>query len=1248
MTKRQRKRRTFLTSLTSLILSVALLVGTTFSWFTGSASNTGNRIVTGTLKVQLLKHDGSGYADISDSEGDIFVTDENKGTRLNGTLWEPGKTEIVYLAVKNAGNLALNYNIVLDVKNAETNTIELEKALSYAILPNVTAETSFYSWANIQAIEGAEIGNVPVGTTTAAPNGALLAGEVDYFALAVHMDEEAGNEYQNQELLIDVKVEAKQMPYEYDSFSNLYDAVADVKVFGSNFVTSSTPNAATTLYSEFVPAHEDGTVYSGVIGRVGHTEDGTPYLVFAQQDRTKPGVVVKNPTNTEIQNNSWTSANVEPTAEKPHFIEVTLGKEETINRIEIYHYSDNNINYVWNKFTLSYWDGATWQVIETVTDNTDAETVHTFDAIKTTKIRADITGPGYKYNWSKGPEGGSYENYARLNAIEIYNEAGENVALTSKGASAIADSVLKGRKADNAIDGNKVIIYKNTIEYQEEWKPATTEGPHWLIVDLGEPKAFNEIHVNSVDPTDGNRSWFMEYALQYNAGTIETPEWVTLSSDNQNMDFDVSAAFETVTAQQVRFLVTKTNEDNTKLPRINSFTIYNRTPENPGENLAADATVTASSHAETLNGTITSSFAPQMAVSNYMSQYITCLTAVTLDGKVLWQKGTPVSDGYTAGSDLPIQVYDIDQDGIEEIITVYNDCIQVFAPNGELEGWSHCENLNADAIIICNVTGKEYKSDIIVKDRYREIVTFEYIGNGQFKEVWRFGENTSRDTYEDRQMVGHFPAAYDIDGDGKDEIMTGNTMLDHDGTIFVHEDGKLANYIIGTTELVQHADGIKVGDFDPDQEGNEVLLAHSLNGNIFVNAKGERYCFDLAMGHSQKIVVGEFAPTIRGLESYTTIKEATALYLQKANGQRIWPSAVSYTIGGVIQTDPSSFIMAGSGQEYLLANRLHTVIDAYNNPIVTLPDNSPRFGWSVNVCGDEREELVLWSNTLVQVWTNTAAVPDGGKNLVADATIITDSTASGSSADYLKDGNRVESMWVSEDGPEDHYIIVDFGAVKTFDELWLYGYEDAEETYYLDYFKIQYNVGSAKNPQWIDIHDVKANMRKEAAFTFDPVTAQQVRILITDPTTAVENMDSTARVCEIEIYEALTGVFSAVEGNTEAVDGTTVINFGSEKKIDAVSLSFAGATTGYQLQYKSGNEWVDLADVVLNTTSVNNYAFTPVSTDALRVVITEGEVAEVSINAREWSGYDYQAIENELIINPTKSGNTGSYKWTQY
>ena len=177
-------------------------------------------------------------------------------------------------------------------------------------------------------------------------------------------------------------------------------------------------------------------------------------------------------------------------------------------------------------------------------------------------------------------------------------------------------------------------------------------------------------------------------------------------------------------------------------------------------------------------------------------------------------------------------------------------------------------------------------------------------------------------------------------------------------------------------------------------------------------------------------------------------------------------------------------------------------------------------------------------------------------------------------------------------------------------------------------------------------------MRKEAAFTFEPVTAQQVRILITDPTTAVEHMDSVARVCEVEIYEALSGVFQSVEGSAGLVDGSTAITFGESKVIDGVSLKFEGEVTGYQLQYNSGTVdapvWTVLENVVLNTISTNNYAFTPVSTDALRVVVTEGTGTVQTISVREWSGYDYQEIENELIINPTKSGNTGSYKWTQY
>lgn len=252
MTKRRSKKRTLTASIISLILCVSMLLGTTMAWFTDTVSNTGNRIVTGELGVQLLKYDGTDYADISDGQGDIFATQGEEGERLNGILWEPGKTEVVLLKVANTGNLALNYNIILDVTN-ETNAA-LEEVLSYAVIPNVAgkaveeANVAVYSdlniagWQDIEAMNGIDRGVIPAGSTKAAPNGALLAGESDYFALAVHMDEDAGNIYQNQSIVIDVKVDAKQMPYEYDSFDNQYDANAEYTFDGITYHVSTTGN----------------------------------------------------------------------------------------------------------------------------------------------------------------------------------------------------------------------------------------------------------------------------------------------------------------------------------------------------------------------------------------------------------------------------------------------------------------------------------------------------------------------------------------------------------------------------------------------------------------------------------------------------------------------------------------------------------------------------------------------------------------------------------------------------------------------------------------------------------------------------------------------------------------------------------------------------------------------------------------------------------------------------------------------
>ena len=226
-------KKALIMSVLSIVLCIAMLIGMTFAWFTDTASTGVNKIQAGNLDVQLLMRNASdNYENIGDSSKVIFGAENSLIAQNNNqdTLWEPGKTQVAYLAVRNAGNLALKYNIVLNIKDSG-----LADALQYAIVPQQTrtGESQNFtetvgSWSSIAP--GLK-DRLPKGKVTAAPNGCLDAiasssnnvNETEYFALVVHMDEAAGNEYQGKDVSIDVTVVATQKDAEYDSYSKDYD-----------------------------------------------------------------------------------------------------------------------------------------------------------------------------------------------------------------------------------------------------------------------------------------------------------------------------------------------------------------------------------------------------------------------------------------------------------------------------------------------------------------------------------------------------------------------------------------------------------------------------------------------------------------------------------------------------------------------------------------------------------------------------------------------------------------------------------------------------------------------------------------------------------------------------------------------------------------------------------------------------------------------------------------------------------------
>lgn len=116
MTRNSVTKKSLLISTCTLLLSVLMMVGSTFAWFTDSVRTGSNTITTGDLKVQLLHTDSGKAEPAAVSQNTLLFTDSD-GKAVN---WEPGKAAYENLTVKNNGQLALEYRLMLELSGANT------------------------------------------------------------------------------------------------------------------------------------------------------------------------------------------------------------------------------------------------------------------------------------------------------------------------------------------------------------------------------------------------------------------------------------------------------------------------------------------------------------------------------------------------------------------------------------------------------------------------------------------------------------------------------------------------------------------------------------------------------------------------------------------------------------------------------------------------------------------------------------------------------------------------------------------------------------------------------------------------------------------------------------------------------------------------------------------------------------------------------------------------------------------------
>ncbi|MBP3392538.1 MAG: hypothetical protein J6L76_07115 [Clostridia bacterium] len=242
----KKTKNALLLSMVSLLLCISMLLGSTFAWFTDEVTSAGNKIQSGTLKLdlELLDPTSGTWTSIKASRNPIFNYDK----------WEPGYVDTKILKIENEGSLSLQWVAKF---HAEQELSILADVIDVYVCPSATE----LDYPDDRTLNGyTHVGNLRkfINSLSETTYGTLEADEVAYLGIALKMQESAGNDYQGLSLggAFDIRIFATQYTVEYDSFDNIYDILADetIKAAQSKMVPQS--RGVTT----FNLTHEDVVV----------------------------------------------------------------------------------------------------------------------------------------------------------------------------------------------------------------------------------------------------------------------------------------------------------------------------------------------------------------------------------------------------------------------------------------------------------------------------------------------------------------------------------------------------------------------------------------------------------------------------------------------------------------------------------------------------------------------------------------------------------------------------------------------------------------------------------------------------------------------------------------------------------------------------------------------------------------------------------------------------------------------------
>ncbi len=321
-------------------------------------------------------------------------------------------------------------------------------------------------------------------------------------------------------------------------------------------------------------------------------------------------------------------------------------------------------------------------------------------------------------------------------------------------------------------------------------------------------------------------------------------------------------------------------------------------------------------------------------------------TAYTIDGEMLWQIGKPSYNTVPCCSDIPAQIFDIDRDGFNEFICVFEGEFCIFdGKTGELKRKYDLPDKDAhDCIAFADLEGVGYPQNVILKNRYHQLWAMDK----NFNVMWTYKGN-----------VGHYPVCYDINSDGKDEIIAGSVVLDFEGQLLWEIEGN--DFPIS----------LCVGDLDMSKEPSIVVSgdktrAYNFTGEQKWELSDNIITSNLASGNVRKDC---FGAEISGF-FYDSMEDTDGVFVLDYHGNTLFKEKRIERTGN---SDVSViYNFDGKFEDKILvstnAENIITVYDGYMNPEYIIKSQG-QVVWADLICNN-KTQIVVYDGQGVDIYSD--------------------------------------------------------------------------------------------------------------------------------------------------------------------------------------------------------------------------------------------------------------------------------------